>query len=246
VTSFSPPSLRIATLNIRHGGGAPERLVTVTDALLGLEAEILVVSEFRDGPGGDRLIAALSRNGYDATHPDGGLGKNSLLIAARTSIDRMWAPAARMADPRHLWCVQVNGLSVCGVYMPLNAAKLPYWDALIALAGTSLAPDVFIGDFNTGSNTLDRNPRGARFTGADRIGQLLEAGYVDLWRSRHNGEREYSWFSPGADNGFRLDHAFATNPFARQVSDCFYDQSPRVSGATDHAALIVDIDVVGR
>ena len=99
--------------------------------------------------------------------------------------------------------------------------------------------DLCIGDFNTGNNDMDKDPKGARFVDPD-------ARSLDRVRLRRRvavkapGIREYSWFSPGAaNNGFRIDHAYAAPELAQRVIACEFDQTPRLLRETDHAALIV-------
>lgn len=228
---------RIVTLNVMHGGGS--RVPAVLETLETFAADVLVLTEFRTGRSGDALIAGLERVGYGCAAPDSRPRENTVLVASRTEIETYCTLHESAADGRHLRTVRTIGLKICGVYMPLGAAKLPYWDLVIDGA-RECAADLFIGDFNTGTQNLDRDPRGAPFVGANRMQLMTEAGFVDLWRSAHPETREYTWFSRGAQNGFRLDHAFASRALAASVSACFYDQQPRLAGITDHAALVVD------
>lgn len=229
---------RIATLNIRHGGTKSAEALAVR--LLGYDADILVVTEFRANAVGERLIDRLALAGYDTSHPDVGVKDNTVLIAARRGIDRSWAFEESL-DPRHLWCAEIDGAYVCGVYMPQSTAKLPYWEALINGAKPS-GIDLLVGDFNTGNNDLDKAPRGAKFIGPEMPGRLIAAGYTDMWRSLHPRVREYSWFSRPGDNGFRLDYVFAGPDLARQIRFCEFDHVPRASGETDHSGLVAVVD----
>ena len=68
---------RIATLNIRHGGTKSAEALAAR--LLGYDADILVVTEFRANATGGRLIRRLGEAGYDASHP--GVGPNSFTVA---------------------------------------------------------------------------------------------------------------------------------------------------------------------
>lgn len=225
---------RLATLNIRHGGTkSAEALAT---RLLGYDADILVVTEFRANAVGARLIDRLEQAGYDTSHPAVGPKLNTVLIAARIGIDRSWSFSDSL-DPRHLWCAEIDGAYVCGVYMPRNTAKLPYWEALIRDAPTS-GIDLLIGDFNTGTNDLDKDPHGATFIGPEMPGRLIDSGYTDMWRSLHPSVREYSWFSRPGDNGFRLDYVYAAPDLALRIGFCEFDHAPRLAGETDHSALV--------
>lgn len=235
-------SSSIATLNIRHGG--TKSSAALADRLLGYDADLLVVTEFRANSTGERFIARLKDAGYATSHPDAGPNQNTVLIAARCAIDRAWAFDDGL-DSRHLWCAEFGGVIVCGVYMPLNAAKLPYWETLIAHAQANRI-GLLIGDFNTGTNDLDKDPQGAKFVGPEMPGRLQDSGYVDVWRSLHPGVREYSWYSRPGDNGFRLDYIFAESALAQQITRCEYDHAPRLAGDTDHSALVASLPSMSR
>ncbi|OMB94443.1 exonuclease III [Mycobacterium sp. NS-7484] len=230
-------TLRIATLNIRHGGRKFGDALTAR--LLGYDADVLVVTEFRDNDTGARLISQLEDAGYETTHPKVSPTQNTVLIASRTPIDRA-STFTRDLPAHHLWCAEFAGVIVCGVYLPQAHAKLPYWEALIDRARRS-GVDLLIGDFNTGNNDLDKEPKGTRFIGPEMPGRLIASGYTDVWRSLHPDAREYSWFSRPGGNGFRLDYVYATPEFAQQVSACEYDHAPRLAGETDHSGLVVTL-----
>ncbi|GJJ24137.1 endonuclease/exonuclease/phosphatase family protein [Mycolicibacterium mageritense] len=229
---------RIATLNIRHGGR--KNGDALINRLLGYDADILVVTEFRANDVGARLIARLTSAGYATSQPDAGPKHNSVLIASRRGIDRSWAFDRDGLDPRHLWCAEIDGVVLCGVYMPQRTEKLPYWEALIGDARRD-GVDLLVGDFNTGNNDLDKDPQGAKFIGPEMPGRLTATGYTDVWRSLHPAAREYSWFSRPGDNGFRLDYLFAVPDLARQVSACTFDHAPRITGETDHSGLVASL-----
>lgn len=227
-------TLRIATLNIRHGGS--KNADALTTRLLGYDADLLVVTEFRANDTGARLIVRLERAGYETSHPLADPGQNTVLIASRTPIDRA-SCFSRDVSAHHVWCVEFDGTIVAAVYLPQAHAKLPYWEALIGRARRSEV-DLLIGDFNTGNNDLDKDPKGTKFVGPEMPGRLIASGYVDVWRSLHPTVREYSWFSRPGDNGFRLDYIYATPEYAGRVRACEFDHEPRLAGETDHSGLV--------
>lgn len=231
-------TLRIATLNIRHGGS--KNADALTTRLLGYDADLLVVTEFRANDTGARLIVRLERAGYETTYPSADPKQNTVLIASRTPIDRA-SRFTRDVSAQHLWCAEFDGTIVAGVYLPQAHAKLPYWEALIDRARRSEV-DLLIGDFNTGNNDLDKDPRGTRFVGPEMPGRLIASGYVDVWRSLHPTVREYSWFSRPGDNGFRLDYIYATPEYAGRIRTCEFDHEPRLAGETDHSGLVALFD----
>ncbi|MGH3960840.1 endonuclease/exonuclease/phosphatase family protein [Mycobacterium sp.] len=230
----------IATLNIRHGGGTTGRIDLLVSRMLGYNADMLVVPEFKANDKGDRLESALRQAGYMTSHPGSDPAHNSVFIASRWAIERSWSFCKHL-DARHLWCAKTGDLVICGVYMPQKTDKFAYWESLIEHGGRS-GVDLFIGDFNTGSNDLDKNPNGTKFYGPELPGRFIATGYVDIWRSLHPEVREYSWFSANAaNNGFRIDHAYARPELARQVTSCEFDHTPRLLKETDHSALIVSM-----
>jgi exodeoxyribonuclease-3 len=178
-----PNDWRVAALNILRGGGSVDRISGLVDRLLSYDADVLVVSEFRANRFGDLLTGRLEHEGYVTSHSGADPARNSVLIASRAPIDRAW-PFHDELDASRLWCVDIGGTVVCGVFMPQKSAKLPYWDALID-GGRGSGVDLLIGDFNTGNNDLDKDPKGARFFGPETPGGLIESGYMDLWRSAH-------------------------------------------------------------
>lgn len=229
---------RIAALNIRHGGGTAARVDALAARMLGYDADILVVPEFRTNANGDHLKGALRDAGYETSHPDTEPKQNSVLIASQRAIDRSWAFSDHLGAC-HLWCASTRGMIICGVYMPQKTEKFPYWEALITHAATR-GVDLVVGDFNTGNNDLDKDPNGTKFYGPELPGRLIASGYVDIWRSLHPDTREYSWFSPNkVRNGFRIDHAYALPELAKQITSCEFDHNPRLLNETDHSALLV-------
>ncbi|RUP28107.1 endonuclease/exonuclease/phosphatase family protein [Mycobacterium sp. SMC-16] len=227
----------IATLNIRHGGRKSGEAVATR--LLGYDADVLVITEFRSNEVGLQLCTRLDASGYATSHPDTDPKQNSVLVASRRAIARSW-PFSEQLGANHLWCAEIDGMAVCAVYMPQRSAKLPYWEALIAGARRG-GIGLLIGDFNTGDNDLDKDPKGTKFIAPEMPGRLVACGYTDMWRSLHPKTREYSWYSRPGGNGFRLDYIFAASELAQQVGSCEFDHAPRISGESDHSGLVASL-----
>lgn len=227
--------MRITCLNLQHGGA--RRVSGLLRYLLDSDSDVLVLSEFRWNATGQLIVAELGRQGYAATHPVLAPSKNTVLIASRHGIDS--AGPMLEDDGQHAWFAATADLGIVAVYLPNGKQKLPYWDGLIAAASENRA-DLFIGDFNTGDNLLDRVPGTVAFIGADRFHAMSSAGAVDVWRTRNPDVTEYSWWSH-TGNGFRIDHAFMTTAAAGQVVDVSYDRTPKTSGISDHATLTVEL-----
>ena len=75
------------------------------------------------------------------------------------------------------------------------------------------------------------------------LGALESAGYSDAFRVLHPTAREYTWFSPNAGNGFRLDQGFVSAPLLPRLAKVEMRWAPPGGRAqSDHAALCLDFD----
>ncbi len=231
-------TLHLVTLNIQHGGGP--RMGRIIDLVLGWDAEVLVLTEFRLGKAAG-LLQRLGAARYAVSHPPGvDPTRNSVLIASRHGFtdERQFAEGL---DPRHLWCAVTAGISLCATYLPVpTELRTPYLEALAA-AGRDQGIELIMGDFNTGKNGPDTTVTRGAFPCGHLLDGLARAGYTDLWRDRHPEAREYSYYSwkhYKPYNGFRIDYAFATDALQRRVVECSFEHPLRYPARiTDHSAL---------
>ena len=135
-----------------------------------------------------------------------------------------------------------GALRIYGIYMPNLLKKVPYWEALIqAFAAEPLGAEALaIGDFNTCRAYVDE--AGAIDATAHYMDKIERIGFCDLWRRRYPEGREYSWFSTRG-NGFRIDHAFLSPALAARAGAVRYSHEDRCNGLSDHAPLILDLEV---
>ena len=235
--------MKVATINIRHGGGAagsdrPGRLVR---HLIESDADVIVLTEARQSSGTTEILARLEDMGWVHQALDHLLPrKNGTALVSRRPIDIIDMGRRRAIDPYRFVEALVDGVYVTGVYLPLGKDKLPYFRALRRLlshrASTGEA-HLVIGDLNTGD---DIDAEGMPFILGDEFRTLTESGYVDAWRSGHPEGREYSWFSHRG-NGFRIDHAFVSPALFPRLVEARYDHGPREDGSTDHSLLAVSL-----
>ena len=234
-----PDLLRIISLNIRHGGARTTQLM---DWIKVRQPFATVITEWRDNYSGQQIRKSLMADGFDAVAVARGEQNNSVLLAARGSIasEIITPPNSPAGD---LVLMRLDGFAILGCYFPQRMAKSAFFDRCMEVVSkTPHLPLLVIGDFNTGRNDLDIEGNGARFDCADQfLGLSDHAALIDLWRFREGDRREWTWRS--AKNGFRIDHAFGNRPFV----DCFpaytckIDHEPRLTGLTDHSAIILDL-----
>jgi exonuclease III len=73
------------------------------------------------------------------------------------------------------------------------------------------------------------------------------SGWCDVYRRLHGDRRAWSWHSPQAGNGFRLDEAFANAEMFTRIRTMEYrwgtaPGDDRRHALSDHAAMLIDID----
>jgi exonuclease III len=236
--------LRIVALNLRSGG-AP-RAVALTAAITAHDPDVVVLGEayptghrqeVLDALSGKGLVHSLTAAGDTPQYPSG------VAIASRLPLEDARQPLVSGPNRHRLLEARVRGVLVSGAYFPLNRPKVAFWrDEFLPYAASRLGERaVLLGDWNSGAHRLDE--AGATLHAAREFASLSGAGWVDAWRSRNPGGREYTWYSKPWGNGFRLDHAFVSPSLAPRLLDARYDHTTRESGASDHSALVVDLQL---
>jgi len=239
--------MRIATQNINWGGeptapgcdGGP-RLKRLVPWLSSLDADLLVLTEFKSGPLGDELKELLADAGYPyfSSHKQEPF-KLGTAIASRRPLSVVELPIPSSTESWRSIGVDIDGINVFGFYFPLNEAKLTYWDWLLANAEKLRNDDVILlGDFNTGKTRIDE--AGETFDCQDKHEALEKLGFVDTWRSAYPKGRDYTWYS-SYGNGFRLDYIWASPPLAQRIQRVWHEHESRLSLSSDHSAVVSDL-----
>ena len=241
--------MRIATQNLNWGGeptapgcdGLP-RLKRLVSWLEGLDADLLVLTEYKSGPLADELRELLANAGfaYLLSHPQAPFTLGTA-IASRLPLTIVDLPIAAATDPWRSIGVEVDGLTVFGFYFPLKDAKSLYWDWILANAAKLRDREVIlIGDFNTGKFRIDE--AGETFDCQEKIEALEQLGFVDTWRAAYPKGRDYTWYS-SYGNGFRLDYIWASPALAPFVQRVWNEHEARLARYSDHCAVIADLSV---
>jgi exodeoxyribonuclease III len=231
--------MRLLAWNIRQGGGS--RLARIAAALARHDADILVLSEYRGGEAAARLLAVLDTLGYCfATTLAPPPNRSGVLVAARSAVRERGAIGGELPEPYRIVSAEFAAFTLVGIYMPNLLAKVPYWEALIAVLAKIRGHALTVGDFNTCRPYLDE--AGAVDRTAHYMDKIAEIGFSDLWRTRYPTVREYSWFSTRG-NGFRIDHAFLSPGLAKRAGPIRYSHEERLAGLSDHSPLILDLKI---
>jgi exonuclease III len=230
--------MRILTLNICHGGGS--RVPAICTSIARHNADILVLTEFREGRSGRAVRERLAAEGWiHQTTIDPPPKTNGVVIASRIPFGMTTRlSTSGLEQWRAIEC-QFDRFDLLGVYVPLGSSKPTFWNALNTVARHNRDRNYLIlGDFNTGRHLIDE--AGTTFLCEKSFRELEELGFIDAWRSLHPEAREYSWFSRAA-NGFRLDHCFLAPSLVTRFISARYSHTEREQRVSDHSALIVDL-----
>ena len=230
--------MRIVTLNIRHGGG--QRTDQITELLISFHSDVLVLTEFRNNKNGDKIKTKLLDHGYNHFFSPSNQPINTVLIALKPNALNLNIKDLSEKDSQRACLVEIDGLKIMGVYFAQKNEKRTLFQTLLQDANSLLSCNsLIIGDFNTGLPYKDEEDK--TFYCSTEFEQLNEIGFIDTWRSRHQDKCEYSWFSQ-SNNGFRIDHAFASGKLNPSIQLIQYDHSPRERKITDHSALVIDLN----
>ena len=165
-------------------------------------------------------------------------------------------------DEGRVLAAEFAGCWLVNVYVPNSQRellRLPYrqkeWDPALRGFLRELAeekPVVVCGDFNVAHEEIDlanpaANRRNAGFTDEERANftTLLDAGFVDVFRHQHPGEKgHYSWWTyrmnaRARNIGWRIDYFLVSKPLAKKVKDAFI--WPEVTGS-DHCPVGIELN----
>ena len=228
--------LKILSWNIRQGGGS--RTTAIVSKLANEKADIIVLSEFRNGESGNRLRSALMKIGYRHQVVSGEKnGVNSVLIASTFAAGSELYSDADEKFTHNIATAVFPAFKVMGVYLPHKKRNnlLPYINNKVK---NDDAHYIIAGDYNTGINHVDQV--GKSFWYEDELIKLKKNGYVDAFRHIHGDIKEYSWYSHQG-NGYRYDHTYVDEALIPIVKDCYYLNSWREEKLSDHSPMVLEL-----
>lgn len=247
-------ALRLIAWNIRAGGG--QRAAAIAKQLRRWRADVVALCEFRATAPSQELAGMLHATGLlhqahtaSAVEPSA----NRLLVAARWPIE----PLALGGAPAHggRWLAARIGaprpFTLIAVHVPNRSSglKWPFHDATLRVVrGWSDGPALMVGDTNTGRIGIDEATGASGFIEREDawMRALEAAGWRDAFRYRHGVRRSWTWYSPNAGNGYRLDQAFINTAMIDRLAGARHAWGRtrtqiRRDALSDHAALIVDL-----
>lgn len=250
-STYGHSSMRIVSWNIRAGGGA--RVEAIQEQLGRWAPDIVGLCEFRTTPPSLRLAAGLREMGFEhqiTTASPQLPSRNALLLASRLPLRRHSLRQAP-AEPGRWLIATASGdqpLLVGLMHLPDvgKERRLAFMESIAKLtAGWRRGPAVLLGDTNCGWPILDEETPVFGSGTAAWLDGLHASGWRDAFRFLRGEERFYTWYSPNAGNGFRLDQAFVNRRLISRLQSVTYEWGSIEGNArrdvlSDHAALILD------
>ncbi len=237
--------MKLIEWNIRHGGS--KRIPAIVNRIDHHNPDVLVLTEYRSDYLAE-LEQGLIKIGLPHILTTNPLPKiNGILAASReplTILPSTYAPK----DLEHRWLElflpEFQARLLC-VHIPTVSGnkdgKLAFWNAVNAYA-RHLRDDraLIVGDFNTG---LPVDAEGTPFVYSEKMAELLDIGWIDIWRQRIPEGKEYTWYS-NADKGFRLDYVFVSPKMNGLVEEVYHSHRESEAGISDHSILVVRLGAV--
>jgi len=245
--------LRIIAWNIRAGGGQRGEALAAQFRRFG--ADVAALSEFRATPPSLALARALAACGlaHQLTTADPAAPSvNRLLVASRWPLERIRAHRAPEEAGRWL-LARVSAphpFAIGAMHVPnrVTGQKWAFLDAVLNLAeGWKSGPAVLLGDTNSGRPGIDEESSAFNEREGAWMEGLERAGWRDAFRHLRGPARAYTWYSPNAGNGFRIDQAFVNPELLPRLTGARHAwgrrgaASGRAAGLSDHAAVLLDL-----
>ncbi len=247
--------MRMISWNIRSGGG--RRIAGIVAQLKRWQPDVVALQEFRGTPASCELAESIADlalpyqlSTVDAKQP----ATNALLLASRYPLQALRTATTPALPARWLLakidCGQSFTTGVMHVPNAVSGHKEAFHDAVLHVAKHwRRGPALFIGDTNTGISGLDDVTHVFSAREEAWMHGLEAAGWCDVFRYLHGDQRVYTWYSPNAGNGFRLDQAFVNRRLLAQVRGMRYAWGADVAAPkrrdalSDHAAIILDLTI---
>jgi exodeoxyribonuclease-3 len=244
--------MRFATLNISGPSvGRAERLL---DFLPSLGADVLVLTETRANAGTRLLLDSYREGGWSViAAPTMHAGERGVAVVQRVG-DEVQVGRAVTAKVRHRLVASsvaaADPIRIVGAYVPSRdtspakiARKQQFLAQMLGLTGRWADQRmVFLGDLNVVGRQHVPKFSAFRCWEYEVLETLEQQGFVDAHALLYPGEQVHSWIGrKGA--GYRYDYAFVSADLVANLVDCAYVHEPRELGLSDHAAVVLTLDV---
>lgn len=228
--------LSVLSWNIRQGGGS--RVREICGAIAEMEANIVILSEYKNNDRGATIRASLLAQGYRYQGvSDAASDVNSVLVVSKLPGDFILHPKSDDTYAANILEFRTAVFGVIGVYLP-HKKKHKLLSYIQSYLEKSALPYIVAGDYNTGINGVDQE--GSSFWYQPEMKAWSSIDYSDAYRYIKGDVSTYSWYSHQG-NGFRYDHVYVADMILGIVANCDYVHKWREQNVSDHSPMIIEL-----
>ncbi|MEE9373053.1 MAG: endonuclease/exonuclease/phosphatase family protein [Saprospiraceae bacterium] len=227
--------IKIISWNIRQGGGS--RILKIIRAIQNAKPHIITLNEYHNNKSGIRLRNELLHLGYRyqfVTNSPNSV--NSVIIASKIPCESRIFPESDRRYANNIICASFVAFDLYGVYFPHKKKHRLFNFFLDHLPLQK--PSIITGDFNSGINGVDQ--KGNSFWYENELMALDKIQYIDAFRFKNGGIKEYSWYSYQG-NGYRYDHTYIHDDLSPITTACYYNHQIRLDGISDHSMMVLEL-----
>ena len=142
--------MKFLTWNIRWGG--ENRVDAILAALLEHNADVIVLTEFRQNTAGAKIRAGLSEAGWPhQTESDVPSRQLGIFIGSKTPIDNVGPLFPDGSEPYRVHRTDIGEMTIVGAYLPYDKSGREVWDDfLTAIPTLADRSALLMGDLNAG------------------------------------------------------------------------------------------------
>ena len=243
--------LRLFTLNI--SGPSVERAQRLAAFMLGLDLDVLVLTETRVNSGTEHLLAELADAGYEVHSPAPSSDRERGVAVLSRVASRGTTKRSASVDLSHRLVVGSVGepatVTLLAAYVPSRDATPPklerkrrFLSQMLEVVEHSARSGrvILMGDLNVVGRAHEPRYPTFRSWEYEALDHVFDHGLIDVFAELHPGVQAHSWIGR-TGNGYRYDYAFVTRDLLGAVRGCEYMHEPRECGLSDHAALVLTL-----
>ncbi|MGA4605137.1 endonuclease/exonuclease/phosphatase family protein [Pseudoalteromonas maricaloris] len=235
-----------------------ERSKRQVEYILEAKADILVLTELKNGKGFDNYLMSLEMHGYDCYYHRGDVTGDYITLIATKGLKANISQYHRFSglEPRAILVdvyFKLGAISILGIYMPsfhpdystkekINTKERfnkQFLSAITQYFSGSSNRLVLAGDLNILEPKHQPKVRGYE-QWESVYKDFIKLGMFDCFRHISPMAKEHSWISR-QNEGHRFDHFFCDVRMAKSVNKCYYDHSARFDKLSDHSAMFLEL-----
>lgn len=219
--------------NILSGGGS--RKEKIIERIKTYDADIVVLTEFRQGESGRYLREQLDHIGLtnQAITAKKSNTHNGVLIASRFPVCESALPTLSTKLSTNVLVCNVNKLIIVAAFCNDQATfnELMMYVESIPCTDVLLIGDLLHGDRRSDPTHYQKS-----------LKRLLKNNWIDIWRKDNPRSNVFCHTNKGNSGQSRPDHVFANGQAENWVVDCEYDMKPLEDGLSDHAPMLFTLE----